>query len=308
MNDLAPIEKTTILIVDDQPANLMVLARLLKEDYHILAANNGARALEIAAGHNPPILILLDIEMPGMDGYEVCRKLKASERTSGIAVIFVTARDSAEDEEMGFSLGAVDYISKPFQPAIVRARVHNHVTLKIKTDMLEKLSQLDGLTNIPNRRNFEETMHREWARANRSGQPLSLIMMDIDHFKLYNDHYGHGAGDDCLRRVARTLIKTLTRPTDLIARYGGEEFVALLPETDESGALHVAERLRAAVEAAAIPHQCSLTSQFVTLSVGIATHSIRKIKKDSRHLQQSADQALYRAKERGRNRIQNAKE
>lgn len=297
-------KKANILIVDDQPANLMVLSRLLKDDYHILVANNGAKALEIAKSENPPLLILLDIEMPDMDGYDVCRRLKNDEKTSGIAVIFVTARDTAESEEMGFNLGAVDYISKPFQPAIVRARVQNHVSLKIKTDMLENLSHQDGLTNIPNRRNFEERLFREWARVMRNTQPLSLIMMDIDHFKLYNDHYGHGAGDDCLRRVARILKKTLSRPSDIIARYGGEEFVALLPETDGAGARHVAEQLRAAVEFAAIPHQFSPTSPVVTLSVGVATYSSDHIMADSQQLQQSADRALYLAKEKGRNQVQ----
>jgi len=209
MTDSVLQERATVLIVDDQPANLMILSRLLKDDYRVLVANNAAKAMEIAQGDNPPVLILLDIEMPGMDGYDLCRELKEDERTSGIAVIFVTARDAAEDEEMGFRLGAVDYISKPYHPAIVRARVRNHVNLKIRTDMLEKLSNRDGLTNIPNRRYFEERLEGEWARAWRSGQPLSVVMMDIDHFKLFNDHYGHGAGDDCLRRVARIVRKPI---------------------------------------------------------------------------------------------------
>ncbi|MBI5895974.1 MAG: diguanylate cyclase [Desulfobacterales bacterium] len=302
--DLQSQDRAVVLIVDDQPANLMVLSNLLKEDYRILVATNGPKALEIAAGDHPPVLMLLDIEMPAMDGYEVCRRLKAEHRTKGIAVVFVTARDSFEDEEKCFSLGAVDYISKPFHPAIVRARVRNHVNLKIKTDMLEKLSKQDGLTDIPNRRNFEESLAREWGRAMRSRQPLSLVMMDIDHFKRYNDCYGHGAGDGCLRRVARTLKKSLARPTDFVARYGGEEFVALLPDTDADGARHVAEQLRAAVEAAAIPHDLSNTAPVVTLSIGLATHSDDDIKINARQLQQFADQALYRAKQRGRNQVQ----
>jgi diguanylate cyclase (GGDEF)-like protein len=302
--DLDHPEKAAVLIVDDQPANLMVLSKLLKEDYHILVANNGSKALEIAAGDNPPHLILLDIEMPGMDGYEVCRRLKTDDRTSGIALIFVSARDTVEDEEKGFRMGAVDYISKPFHPAIVRARVRNHINLKINSDLLEKLSKQDSLTDIPNRRNFEERLDREWSRASRNGQPLTLVMMDIDHFKNYNDHYGHGAGDECLRRVARILKKSLSRPMDVVARYGGEEFVALLPDTDEAGARHVAEQLRAAIEAAAIPHGHSATAPVVTLSVGAATHSRSNAKHKAKQLQQAADQALYRAKGQGRNQVQ----
>ncbi len=295
--------KPVVLIVDDQPANRMVLSKLLKDDYAIVTAESGAEALQIAAGERPPSLMLLDIEMPDMDGYEVCRRVKASVKTSGIAVIFVTGRDSAQDEEMGFSLGAVDYISKPFQPGIVRARVRNHINLKIRTDLFELLSSLDALTNIPNRRSFEEHLSREWARAARKGLSLSVAMMDIDHFKLYNDHYGHGAGDDCLRLVARTLKKTLTRPTDIIARYGGEEFVALLPDTDAKGALHIGEQMRAAVEAAAIAHGYSPTAPVVTLSIGVATQ-IRKGSKDAaRPLIDAADAALYQAKAFGRNQV-----
>jgi diguanylate cyclase (GGDEF)-like protein len=303
MSDLESSAKPSVLIVDDQPANLMVLSKLLKEEYHVLVATNGPKALAIAAGQNPPVLMLLDIEMPEMDGYDVCRRLKADDRTSGIAVIFVSARDTVGDEEMGFRLGAVDYISKPFHPAIVRARVRNHIDLKIKTDLLEKLSKQDSLTDIPNRRNFEESLDREWRRAARTGRPLSLVMMDIDCFKSFNDHYGHGAGDECLRRVARILKSALSRPMDVVARYGGEEFVALLPDTDPSGARHVAENLRAAVQTAAIPHVHSNSAPVVTLSIGVATHGPDNPKTNASHLQQSADQALYMAKAQGRNQV-----
>jgi diguanylate cyclase (GGDEF)-like protein len=304
MNSRKSGEKNVVLIVDDQPANIHALGKLIKDEYQILAATSGAKALEIARGENPPDLILLDVMMPEMDGYEVCRRLKADEKTNTIPVIFVTARDSAQDEEMGFSLGAVDYISKPFNPTIVRARVKNHMNLKIKTDMLEKLSMQDGLTHIPNRRFFEETLGKEWARATRNGLPLSLVMMDIDNFKAYNDNYGHGAGDECLQHVARALKNALTRPMDLVARYGGEEFVALLPETDAQGAKHVGEGLRSAVQGLGIPHEYSETSARVTISIGVATHSRETSRESALALQQAADQALYRAKEKGRNQVQ----
>lgn len=269
-----------------------------------MVSNNGPKALKIAAGHNPPQLILLDIEMPNMNGYEVIRLLKSNPSTSNIAVIFVTARAGAEDEEKGFRLGAVDYISKPFQPNIVRARVRNHVNLKIKTDLLEKLSNLDSLLDIPNRRNFEETLAREWAWATRNQRPLSILMMDIDYFKQYNDHFGHGAGDDCLRSVARTLKSALARSVDLVARYGGEEFVALLPDTDARGAQHVAEHLRKTVEGAALPHPHSGAAAVVTISVGVATHAKNNTMDNASQLLQRADHALYQAKSQGRNQVQ----
>ncbi|MCA1743706.1 MAG: diguanylate cyclase [Desulfonatronovibrio sp.] len=296
-------DRGTVLIVDDQPVNIHALAKLIKDQYHILAATSGAKALEIASGDEPPDLILLDIMMPNMDGYEVCRRLKDTEKTNDIPVIFVTAKDSAEDEEMGFSLGAVDYISKPFNPVIAKARIRNQINLKIKTDMLEKLSMYDGLTDIPNRRFFEESLEREWRRSKRLSKPLSILMMDIDNFKPYNDNYGHGAGDDCLRSVARTLKNTLVRPTDLIARYGGEEFVALLPDTDHQGALHVAQELCSAVQNLAIKHDYSPTASVVTMSVGAAAYSSDNSVESREKLLKMADQALYQAKENGRNQV-----
>ncbi|MCF7935909.1 MAG: PleD family two-component system response regulator [Synergistales bacterium] len=297
-------EQATVLIVDDQPFNIHALAGLIKEEYHVQVATGGAKALEIAMGDRQPDLILLDILMPGMDGYEVCRRLKENSTTSHIPVIFVTAKDAEEDEEMGFSLGAADYISKPFRPAIVRARVRNHMDLKIRTDKLEKLSMLDGLTDIPNRRYYEERLDDEWKRAGRGDRPLSLLMMDIDNFKAYNDHYGHGAGDECLRRVARVLRKTLSRSADFVARYGGEEFAAILPDTDAEGAWHVAEELRAAVEGLAMAHEHSRAAPVVTVSVGVATRTGERFTDDVEQLERAADQALYRAKEQGRNRVQ----
>lgn len=295
--------KRKILIVDDQPANIHALGNLLKNDYQVLAATSGAKALDIAKSSTPPDLILLDIMMPEMDGYEVCRRLKANEHTHDIPVIFVTARDSTEDEEMGFSLGAVDYISKPFRPTIVRARVKNHMNLKIKTDLLENLSMRDGLTDIPNRRLYEESLAKEWARVTRSNMPLSLVLMDIDHFKPYNDNYGHGAGDECLQRVATALNTAVARTSDLVARYGGEEFVALLPETDSGGAHRVAQTLQAAVQDLALPHEYSPTAPVVTLSLGVATHSPQTPQENAEALQEKADQALYQAKASGRNQI-----
>ncbi|ABM61159.1 diguanylate cyclase [Halorhodospira halophila] len=296
----------TILIVDDEPTNIQALAHLLKDDYHIRVATGGAKALEIAAGTPQPDLILLDVVMPEPDGYEICRRLKADRATQNIPVIFVTGRDSAADEEHGLELGAMDYITKPFSPRITRTRVRNHVDLKRKTDALERLSQRDGLTDLPNRRVLDRQLPEEWSRCQRGDTPLSVIMMDIDHFKPYNDHYGHGAGDECLRRVARVLANVPSRTTDLVARYGGEEFIALLPYTDAPDAWQMAERFRAAVAALQLPHGHSSTDGIITMSVGVASHTADRPYDSPEQLLEAADQALYAAKKAGRNRVQAA--
>jgi len=296
-------KESTILIVDDEPTNVQALAKLLKNDYRIQVAKNGEKALAIAQGSKQPDLILLDIQMEGMDGYEVCRQLKENPLTNSIPVIFVTGHNTVSDEEKGFKLGAVDYISKPFYPTIVRARVGTHMNLKIKTDLLEQISMLDGLTDIPNRRYFEEQFQKEGSRALRDKLPFSVIMMDIDHFKGFNDNYGHGAGDDCLRKVARALASTLSRPADIIARYGGEEFVALLPSTDSDGASKVAEDLRSAVESLAVAHEYSSAARVVTLSLGVATLGTDGDGKMLSELLKQSDDALYKAKAGGRNRF-----
>lgn len=306
----------TVLIVDDEPTNVQTLAGLLKEEFRIQVATSGEKALSLAAGEHQPDLILLDILMPHMDGYEVCRRLKEEPRTSEIPVVFVTARDATSDEEKGFLLGAVDYISRPFSPAIVRARVRTHLSLKRKTDLLEQISMRDALTGIPNRRYFDGLFERERLRALREKQLLSVIMMDIDRFKDFNDNYGHGSGDEALRKVARVLGEGVDRPADVVARYGGEEFVALLPRTHAEGAEELAERFRASVEALALPHEYSSVAPVVTLSLGVATASgeegalsgagsdvesaVRPLSGDA--LLKRADSALYTAKREGRNR------
>ncbi len=301
---MASEEQQTILVVDDEPANIQALGSLLKEEYRVRVANSGEKALTVvqSGDQSLPDLILLDIQMPGIDGYEVCQRLKEDPATSEIPVIFVTALDATSDEERGLNLGAVDYIAKPFNQAIVRARVHTHMSLKRKTDLLEQIALLDGLTGIPNRRYFDDQLRREGKRSLRQGESLSVLLMDIDHFKGFNDHYGHGAGDQCLQRVATTLKGALSRPSDMIARYGGEEFVALLPGTDAAGAAEVAERLRAAIEGMAVPHEYSSAASVVTLSIGHATYSPEQPGDVLKGLLQSADRALYAAKKAGRNR------
>ncbi|MBP2230279.1 diguanylate cyclase domain-containing protein [Azospirillum agricola] len=291
-----------ILVVDDIPSNIHVLSRILKEDYDIYFATDGERALDLVQTRLPD-LVLLDIMMPGMDGYEVCTRIKSDPATHDIPVIFISAKSEVEDETRGLEVGAIDFITKPISPPIVKARVRNHLLLKRQADLLRSLSFLDGLTGIANRRRFDEAMAREWRRCGRAQQPMSLILLDVDHFKAYNDHYGHQAGDECLRAVAELLAERVQRPCDLVARYGGEEFVCLLPETSSAGAGQVAERLRAAVADCGIPHAQSPVAPHITISLGVATMT-PEVGSVPDRLAQTADQMLYQAKRAGRNRVQ----
>lgn len=295
-------QKPQLLIVDDTYTNLQVLAEALSAEYRIRIATGGKSALALIEKHGAPDLILLDVMMPEMDGYAVCRQLKEDPKTSNVPVIFVTALDGEEDEERGLRAGAVDYITKPFHLPIVRARLQNHIRLKLMTDMLESMVWLDGLTGIPNRRRFDDALANEWKRAQRAGTTLSVIMIDVDFFKRYNDQYGHGAGDVCLKRVAEELAGSVTRAADLVARYGGEEFILLAPGTDVDGARNLAEHLRARIEALQIPHEYSEAAACVTASIGYAS-IIPDRRNSAAALLQEADNMLYYAKRLGRNRV-----
>ena len=294
--------RQTVLIVDDSPVNLQVLSKLLQGEWNVKEATNGKTALEIASSEDPPDLILLDVMMPEIDGYTVCRILKASPETKDIPVIFVTAMNLMEDEARGLEMGAIDYIVKPYSAAIVKARVRNHMELKLYRDMLKKASRMDSLTNIANRRRFDETIEMEWKRAFRQSEKLSLLMMDIDYFKRYNDTYGHQAGDECMRQIAMTLAKNLKRPGDLAARYGGEEFACVLPGIGTAGALKIAQRIHAAVRGLAIPHEDSDVDEIVTVSIGVAT-MMPAGNEGWDQLVERADKALYQAKQIGRDRV-----
>jgi diguanylate cyclase (GGDEF)-like protein len=295
------LKQCKVLLVDDIKANVNILAKTLKGEYDIDYVTDGESALKYAES-SPPDLILLDILMSGMDGYEVSKRLNTNERTKNIPIIFITSKNGEEDESKGLELGAVDYITKPFSKPIVRARVKNHLILKKQRDFLENLSNLDGLTGIPNRRSFDKVFDTEWRRAVRSHTPISLIMMDIDFFKKYNDSYGHAAGDDCLKQVAQALAKSIKRPQDFIARYGGEEFVALLPESDSKGALTVANIIQDNIESLGIQHCPSTVNGRVTISQGAAT-IVPTLETTSSLVLEAADKALYEAKEKGRNRV-----
>lgn len=300
----AETARATVLLVDDVPANLSLLSSILREDYRIQLATNGAKALELVAT-SAPDLILLDVMMPEMDGHEVCRRLKSNPDTRDIPVIFVTAQNQVEDEELGLTLGAMDYIHKPISPPIIKARVRNHIVLKLQTDALKRLTLIDGLTKVPNRRHFDDSLDNEMQRALRTQHPLSLLMIDVDYFKPFNDHYGHGVGDTCLIRIAQAMQSQVSRPMDLLARYGGEEFVVLLPGTGLEGARTVAESLRRTVAALQIPHALSAVATHVTVSIGVASLA-QSGPKSTSDLLRLADQALYRAKQAGRNQVRHA--
>lgn len=291
-----------ILVVDDRLTNIELIADIFGEEYEVLFATEGEKALEIAATENPGV-ILLDVMMPGMDGYEVCRRLKANHRTEEIPVIFITALGDEEAETRGLELGAVDYVAKPFRPAVVKMRVKNQIELKLAREQLTRLAITDGLTGLANRRHFDNVLTLEYARHSRSGSELSLIMLDIDQFKAYNDTYGHIKGDDCLRQVAHAIGSAVGRPPDLAARYGGEEFVCILPETNQAGAVVVADRIRKAIIALAIPHGASNVADCVTASLGVVT--TRCVQgKSVLNIVAQADEQLYAAKCGGRNRIE----
>ncbi len=290
-----------LLVVDDQPVNIQALYQAFSADHQVLMATSGEQALKLAAGQRPDLL-LLDVVMPGLDGHEVCRRLKADAATRDIPVIFVTARTDEAAETLGLELGAVDFISKPINPRVVRARVKTHLTLKAQADLLRQWVYMDGLTGVHNRRHFDERLASEWARAVRNGSELSVLLIDVDFFKLYNDHYGHQAGDDCLRRVAACLRHQIKRPGDLVARYGGEEFACLLPETPLDGARTFAEHLRDSIRALGVAHARSSVAEVVTVSVGVCTKPFDAVASAAALLRE-ADAQLYIAKSRGRHQV-----
>ncbi|WP_159697884.1 diguanylate cyclase [Massilia sp. 9I] len=424
----SPGRQATILIVDDAPDSLELLDEMLRcEGYQTFVANSGPRAIDLAQRVQPD-LILLDVMMPGMDGFETCRRLKGHPETTGIPVIFVSACTGTDDVVLGFDHGAVDYISKPVRLPEVRARVRTQLQMQSSSEHQKRqarrlrmivegmdeglmlvgadgriqyanpaserclgyseselagrplaallaepaandyaayfdrrddavlvrcqgtrevlLQQADGslrpmdlnlspmapgeqlyvallhdishhkqsenalqraaladpLTGIANRRLFDTCLEREWQRAIRTARPLSLLVLDVDHFKLYNDLLGHAAGDQCLQAVAGTLQAHALRATDLAARYGGEEFVLLLPDTPQAGAAKLAESIRADVERLRVPNPRSTTSDFVTVSVGAATFVPTQFD-DIRSLFLAADRAMYDAKAAGRNQV-----
>lgn len=295
-----------VLIVDDDKLMRAVISAFISEIGHeVVLAEHGEQALEII-GRDKINLILLDVEMPKMDGFVTARKIRGLLGKQWIPIVFLSARTGDDHFVEGIEAGGDAYLPKPPNGPVIQAMVKamgrisdvQEALLAAKVEM-EKLAHLDTLTQVVNRRGFDNYLSSEWLRAKRNQMPISIIMIDIDHFKKYNDGYGHGKGDTCLKNVAGALDKAVMRAGDMLARYGGEEFVVLLPETDLEGAQGVAERIKQAVANAAIPHEFSDTSKIVTLSMGVAQKTDEE---NMRQLMAKADKNLYEAKESGRNR------
>ena len=289
--------KPHILVVDSESTPL--LARVLAKEYRMQAVPSTTRLLDSARDPDQrPDLILLDVAAPA--DLEICRQLKADETTCSIPVMVITDGGPARDEARALEFGADDCVTRPFRLDVVEARIRNQIRLKRRIDLLERHANQDSLTDVANRRCFDLMLDAEWRRALRDGQPLALVMIDVDCFKQFNDLYGHREGDHCLRQVARALSRTLTRPGDLLARYGGEEFAAILPGTDLEGACLIGERLRQAVMDLKIPQRRPDGADHVSISVGCASaHPSASLGCYS--LLQTADDKLYQAKHSGRN-------
>jgi diguanylate cyclase (GGDEF)-like protein len=323
-----------ILIVDDSPDERVLIKSILKSAGYseLLSAESSLDAFKQLGMENKASiyseidLILIDIIMSEMDGVEACRLIKAVDYLRDTPIIVVTVKDEIKYLQMAFAMGAVDFITKPLNKVELLARVRSALRLKYEIDrrkarekelrvikeqledtsfVLKRLSSEDELTGISNRRGFESYLDQEWKRASRYDVPVSLILVDIDFFKEYNDTYGHQSGDQCLKEVASVLNGTLHRPADFVARYGGEEFVIILPNTDMNGGEVIAEKLREGVEALGIIHSSSQASGRVTISLGVATAMPSQNFSPS-ELVAAADQALYLAKQVGRNKVKSS--
>jgi diguanylate cyclase (GGDEF)-like protein len=309
-----PTAQPSILVIDDDPSIILALSKALNGLGSIRFATRGEDGLRLAR-ERPPDLVLLDAEMPGMTGFEVCKQLKEDPLLAQIPVIFVTSHGDEDFEQAGLDLGAADFIAKPIRPRVVAARAKTQLRLKLVTDQLRRQATTDGLTGLENRRVFDEMLSREWRRARRNGHPLSLLMLDVDYFKRYNDHYGHALGDECLIKVAGVLTANLLRAADLAARYGGEEFVIVLPSTDRGGAQQVGMRVLRDIENLDLPHSTSELGGRLTLSVGISSYDeqcsawvvggcdanvFAASSMQEADLLKAADLALYAAKAAGR--------
>ena len=290
----------SLLIIDDSEMNLAMLSRILNRDYNLHLARNGLEGVEAAVKHLPDVIVL-DIVMPKMDGYETIAMLKSLEQTREIPVVFVTGLSKAKDEERGLALGCADYITKPFSAEIVKLRLRNQIRMLDYIRTIEILSKQDQLTGIPNRRNFDDRLTIEWGRAKREKTSISILMIDIDYFKNFNDTYGHLNGDLVLKTVASLITKTLKRTTDIAARWGGEEFIALLPCTDLRGSTIVAEKIREVVERTDFMLQDGRVTN-VSISVGVNTRVPTNDCTMDEFIH-CADDALYNAKREGRNKV-----
>lgn len=293
-----------ILIVDDDSSVIITLHKVLQSSGRIRFASTGSQALDMI-NQLPPDLILLDVELPDINGLELCINLKENVETSGIPILFITSNIELGFEEKVFDAGASDFILKPLKPRVVAARVQTHLAYHRALVQLNKLAHTDSLSGLANRLTFDEQLDIEFRRARRQHEPLSIVMIDIDEFKKFNDHFGHVAGDGCIRAIGTVLRKAAKRPADLAVRYGGEEFALILPNTDKNGAESLIGNLMAQVASLVIKHAPDALFPIVTVSVGcstfepIPTHlgSVSAL-----DIVKAADNALYQSKHDGRNR------
>lgn len=312
-----------VLIVDDDAVSNLMLTQVLQQDgYRVLSVDNGQAALT-ACKKELPDIILMDAIMPIMNGFECCQELRSTYGLTCPPILMITGLNDSESVEFAYDVGAVDYVPKPFQWAVLRGRVrwtiNAHIDhqklqqtlaqerllrqeLRLLNQQLHRLAAIDGLTGIANRRIFNETLGHEWKRLRREEAFLGLVMIDIDYFKAYNDHYGHLEGDRCLCQVAQIIQTCVRRPADLVARYGGEEFALILPHTNSEGVIHVGKMVQKQLQELAIPHAASEIKPWVTASIGVVS-TIPSPPNTSKSLINWADKALYEAKNNGRNQV-----
>ena len=295
------INKAKILIVDDDALNRIILEKTLSDEHDVYLVTSGEDALAFVK-HTQVDLIILDIMMPGMNGYEVLVQLKENSISQAIPIIFISANNRHEDEAKGLELGAMDYIGKPFSAAIVKVRVRNQLLIKQKNDLLEMLASIDGLTEIPNRRYLDENLEREWRRSKRNYSPLCVLLIDIDHFKRYNDYYGHRAGDECLKTVAKTLAAQCERGSDFVARYGGEEFVVYISGQDITAQHEIVNEIHQKTRSISIYDEASQTYLTFTVSIGVCT-ILPPVQLSLEQMITIADEQLYKCKRNGRDQV-----
>jgi diguanylate cyclase (GGDEF)-like protein len=291
-------KKSKVLIVEDDPSSATLIADSMLSHYAIDIVTSGQAALDYCAKSEPD-LILMDIAMPAMDGLMACKALKHTLDTSHIPVVFITAHTQLKYEDMAWEAGCADFVTKPFSPKALRHRIKHHLNVKLLTDKLLTQANIDGLTGLQNRRAFDTSLKRQLKLSKRVRTDLGLLMVDIDYFKKYNDTYGHLAGDDCLKKLANVLTRSLDRPTDNVARFGGEEFVILLPDTDLNGVEHVAQNIIKDIKKQKIAHS---SSDFSVLTVSIGGTTLENHDENELELIKRADDLLYKAKKNGRNR------
>lgn len=291
----------TILVVDDDPANIRVLSGLLKSEYKVVVAKSGKAAVQLAT-QCPPHLILLDVLMPDLSGFEVIKQLKNNDKTQDIPVIFITGLNSNNDEELGLQLGASDYIHKPFHSGIVKARIKNQLEILRKNHLLEEVANIDVLTELPNRRKWFQDLETFKSKSLLKNKVLAIGILDIDHFKEYNDYYGHSLGDQTLLKLAQAIHQDLAKYGAKLYRFGGEEFVFIIFNKDASLIEECITQICTTVEQQQIEHKTSKVKPVVTVSGGACIQPYKENISSSRMLEH-ADELLYKVKQQGKNHI-----